>query len=65
MVPGSPSQSGGGGVTSLPLPLRGKNGGRPAGNGKKEGIGQIEFFFIILCMQMEARDTDTKTRFQR
>ena len=34
-------------MTSLPLPLRGKNGGRPAGNGKKEGVGQVVSFFIL------------------
>ena len=41
-------------MTSLPLPLRGNHGGRPGGNGKKGGVGQI---------YGKRRETDTKPGF--
>lgn len=52
-------------MTSLPLPLRGNNRGRPARNGKKESIGQVNFLYYIYANDCKRYSTDTKTGFQR
>lgn len=50
-------------MTSLPLPLRGNNGGRPAGNGKKEGEVRLKFFHYMYANASERYGQKKKTGF--